>query len=301
MRRSVAAVVFGGALLVAHVAHAADGHTEAAKLYAQGSEAFDRGDFQIAAVAFEAALAKAPHGRTAMSAALAWESAGDAPRAADLFARAISLDGLSPDESKEATRKLAAYEVRLGTIDVDGEGVASIAHVEGRKLPFVVHVTPGRWPITFVGGDGVPVEASTEISAGQRARVAPPARPKAAPPPPASNAAPATPSIPPSEGDPGAVQRGFGYTTVALAGGATIACAVLGGLTLSTRADYEASGFTDVDLHDRGTALRTWTNVSLGAAAGLSVLGTILLVTAPHASDDAAVSMDAGGITMRFR
>ena len=87
-----------GILLVAHVARAApadDARARAAESFRQAQAAFERRDFAAAAAAFETAAGFAPHPAAWLSAADAWQRAGEPARAADDCERARDVPGLA--------------------------------------------------------------------------------------------------------------------------------------------------------------------------------------------------------------
>lgn len=277
---------------------------EAAELYRQGRAAFERGDYRIAGVAFDAADNALPRAQTALSAGLSWQAAGDEPRAADDFAHALALGGLSSDEETSARQHLAELEAKLGRVALSAPASgarisASIAHVDKRALPFEVHVAPGSYVIAYQTPNG-DRQARVTVTVGARVEIPAPEDGAAKAKAPTSSAPPDGLNDAPQTGSSRrGVQRGLAFGAFALAGGGAIATAALGAMTLQKRSAYEATGFTDRSLYNEGTTLRTSTNVALGAAAGFAILGTVLLLTLP-AKPRARAMLDGRGLGLRF-
>jgi hypothetical protein len=63
--------------------------------------------------------------------------------------------------------------------------------------------------------------------------------------------------------------------------------AFLLGRGLSARDDFEASGRTDADAHDRAVSYRTWSTVTLFGGGALAGAGVVLLLTSPSSPEGA--------------
>jgi hypothetical protein len=272
---------------------ASESVAEASELYRQGSAAYERGDFRIAGLAFEAACAAAPHSQTALGAALAWEAANDQPRAADNYALALRLEGLSDEQAAEAEAALASLRSRVGLLSIRAPTgfVVSVGHVVSRRAPAEVHLASGGHVVTFIGPDGATTRDRVEIAPGTTRSIVYAPESASGPtggergvPPALAGGRPADPTLP--------VAMGIGALGVAAA--ATAAASVLGAETLATKDAYEESGFRDRALYDDGVTLRTWTNVALIGAVAFAIAGTILLVTAPSGVDEPAALERAG-------
>lgn len=247
-------------------------------LFQAGVAAYGRGEFTAAARAFEAANDKAPRGATILNAARAWDAAKDGPRAADAYASALRIGGLSEPERAEAERRSTQLEHGLGTLDVAGaSGTAvSVAHVEGAVSPISIHLEPGRHEVELVDSNGKRSTKSVQLRAGERLTLELPeperqatvqSRPSRHPPPRAAShhEAPSASPLP-----------------WVLLGGGVVAAGVatyLGISALDARDTYVESNRRDVDAYDRAKSLRLWTNVAWGASLVLGGSGALLLLT----------------------
>jgi len=258
-----------------------DRATAAAAIFRAATDAYARRDFRAAALSFEAANQKAPHGGTMYNAALAWEAAGEPARAADDYDAALSTAGLDGEKAKDARDRLARLEASLGRIEITAPSGATAwaAHAERVATPARVHVAPGEIEVRVVLASGEAKTQRVRVRAGEAARVSVAAPAPSAPAP----SAPAPPPPPPPDTDSGGTQRAIGWVTVgggALFGGAAIA---LGVATLDARDKFDAGGRTDADLRDRAVTLRALTNAACIAAGVTGVVGVALVLTAPRA------------------
>ncbi|NOU31963.1 MAG: hypothetical protein HOO96_29005, partial [Polyangiaceae bacterium] len=250
-----------------------DNKAAAAKAFREGQEAFAAQKFAVAASAFEEAHRRIPRAAAIYNAALAWDSAGDAPRAADDLWIALETTDLHGAEAEHARSRLAELEGQVATVDVsasDGSRV-TVAHVQRKAAPLRVHLSPGRHSLVEHEHQRV---FTLDVSAGQHATLAIPAMPK-----PPSLPSPSAPPLRAPDGERGgAGLRTAGWVTlsVGLAGGA--GAAVLGGLTLGAIDEFASSDRHDAALHGRAQDLRTATIVTSIAAAGAAVTGLVLVV-----------------------
>src|SRR5580704_17472642 len=99
-------------------APAGDAAQQARQQYQAGMQAYEAKRFVEAALHFEAAVVQRPHAVALYTAALAWEEANRPERAADDFARALDVPGLSASQAQNAHDRLAALERALGTLEV---------------------------------------------------------------------------------------------------------------------------------------------------------------------------------------
>jgi hypothetical protein len=263
----------------------ADANTdEAAELFRSASAAFRRGEYRAAAVAFEEAHRRVPHGVAMYNAATAWDSAGDKPRAADAFAAALRTPGLEGSQRRDAQAKLAALELALGLVRIEGPSDArvSLAHVAGAAPPTAVHVAPGEYPLTIVRADGRRDDGRVRVGVGETTtftvKAAEPVRSVA--PPQRRRWGTSAPVDEPS----GGVQRAVGWAGLGLAAVAFGTGVYMGVEALSARDDFEASERYDRDAHDRADRFRIGANIAWAGAGVFAVAGVVLLLTAPRAS-----------------
>ncbi len=298
--RTRLACAFGLLVTLAPLAVRAD-ETTAAQLFRAAMAAHARGDFRAAGQAFEEANRHAPHAATMLNAAKSWDAAGNAPRAADDYARALAMDGAVPDDQlKVARARLEDLRSTLGLIELRGPPGAhvSLAHVQNAPLPVLVHVAPGAVEIRLRASEGAESTHPMTVEGGEKKSLDL-ASPRREPPP-----APIIATTSSSSS-----QRIWSYA--ALGGGvvASGAAVALGFATLGARDGYRDAPYADrpeydhvLALRDRAVALRTWTNVAWGAAALLGGTGLVLFVTAPKPTATArlpggAIAIDAGGVT----
>jgi tetratricopeptide (TPR) repeat protein len=279
------------ALLVSVSAAAQTSQELARQKFGEAVTAHKSGDFQRAAALFEEAYRLAPAAGAKFNAAASWDSGGDLPRAADAYAIALEMGGLSIDEAKLARGRLSALKQQLGYVSIDepAGALVSIAHVESAPVPLRVHVQPGTHPVRVELHGGV-ATSDVQVGAGEVKQVALKAPPGAEPeprtaPPAATPPVGPRPTLPP-ERIPivrDSAQQTWGWvvlgTGVALAGVAVF----LGLETLSAREDWDKAQHDEleIDKHDRAVNLRTWTNVAWGGSVLAGGIGLTLLLTTP--------------------
>jgi tetratricopeptide (TPR) repeat protein len=277
------------ALLMGQLAHA-EPDAQASEFFRAGEAAYARGDFPAAARAFEEAHRRAPHAATLYNAGLAWQWADQVARAADGYEAALRLEGLSPQQRRDATERLAVLETRLGHIRVlapSDAGLVSVAHVERAPAPLTVHASPGQHEVRFFRPHGVVESTAVTIAAGATGEVvfARAVEPAAAPPAEAMASGPG---------------RRWAWvalgTSVVGMGGA----AVYTGLkALDARDEYNASARTDVAAYDRATTMRSLTNILWAGTALVAATGAFFLLSSPGAPASASLTPSSADGTSR--
>jgi|GEM_PF-713836 len=275
----------------------------AAESFRQGTAAYGKRDYRNAAAAFERAYRIAPHGSPLYNAGLAWEAANEPARAADAHEGALAAGGLTPAQTRSAQTRLAALEAQLGRLDVTGpEGaVVTVAHVDRAPVPVKIHLAPGEYDVRASFDDGATSEERVSVSAGVPLALT--VKPPPPPPPPPPEPAPPAPvaKAAPEESGGGPSQRIGGF--VAIGGGVILAAAgaFVGLRALSARDDFNASGHTDADAHDRAASERIWSTVFFVGAAAAAGAGLALVLTAPSskASASASISILPGTASLR--
>ncbi len=279
----------------------------AAEAFKAGASAYQKSDYRGAAAAFERAFKESPRGAAIYNAGLAWEAAGEGPRAADAYAAALDLGDLGAQQKKDAQTRLGNLEKMLGRLEITGPAGATVtvAHREGATLPAKIHVTAGSHEIAARFDGGASSRPRVNVAAGgvtpfaletPRSDIAGVPLPSPAPPPVEKREPP-----PPSSGTSARKITGF----VAL-GGAVIASGLgvtFGLAAISAKNDFNDSGHRDQSAHDRADSLRTVTNIAWVAAGVLAATGVVLVVTAPKngaSSATATVGPAGGAITVRF-
>lgn len=296
MRTAVTVMTMLFVSLAAPRARAQEQAGPAAELFRAGTAAHERGDHRAAAVAFEQANHLAPRAATLLNAALSWDAAGDKAHAADDFAGALQLPGLTTTQLAAVKTRLAELRRSLGLLHLHGpEGSrVSVGYVQDATLPLDVHLAPGEVTVRLSRPDGTTTIEHATVVAGEEkqltfeARAVAPA-PVVERPPPARE--PPSPEPPHAETGLTSQQRwsivAFG-AAVASAGAATI----VGLQALSAKRDFEQSSYSDVDAHDRASTYRTVTNVAWAASGVFAAAGVVLLVLPSSSKRPSGVALE---------
>jgi hypothetical protein len=327
LRRSLSAWAVGlaltlGALGAADIAQAQSSSQTAADQDREGREAFSRGEFAVAARAFEEASRLDPHSATRYNAALAWDQAHELARAADAYEMALAEGDLDQDRASASRARLIALQKLVGTVVWEGPigGTVSVDHVDQAPLPARVHLLPGPRSVRIRFADGTQVNSVVSVRAGEVSTLNPtlPAPTTA----PAASAAPGVTSAratgspthaiddsaPTGHNSSGSGQV-WGWGALTAAGALSAAAIVLGVQTLKARDQFDNSDHFDADARDRALSYRAWTNVAWGAAAICGVTGLGLVIFSgssaqPQAADSKRSELRLGltsvSATLRF-
>ena len=289
-------------------APANDPAQEARQQYQAGMQAYQAKRFVEAALHFEAAVVQRPHAVALYTAALAWEQANRPERAADDFARALDVPGLSPAQAQNARDRLANLERAMGTLDVtapDGWRVQLDANT-GVLAPAHLHAMPGVHSLA-IQAQGLPIQhrdVTLELGKTTRLRLTPePAPPPPAPkaesaPPPAEEPLPAIGASSPTR----EIRRDVGFG-VAGAGIASLGAGIILGVSaLSARDAYNAAP-TQV-AYDHASSLQTWTDVAFIAGGVFVAAGAALVLwpapaSRPMHEPTVSVAPLPGGVVLR--
>ena len=257
----------------------------AAQLFREGSNAYERGDYMIAARAFEEAHREDARGASMYNAGLAWEAAGEKARAADAYQRSLGASDVPPELASDARTRLTALEQQLGRLMITAPAGAtvSVAHLEQALTPVTVHLLPGSQAVSVRFADGTTEARRAEIAAAAAQSLdfqPPPTKPQ---PPVSIQSAPST-TPPAAEPARPAARRTWSF--VALGGAVVFAGAAtyLGLEALSARDEFDASGHRDADARDRAANLRLWTNVAWAGAAVSGGVGLWLVFSGSNAA-----------------
>jgi hypothetical protein len=251
--------------------------------------------FLEAADAFHEAYKLYPHGDALFNAGMAWEGAGMRAVAATAYARALE-EGVRPKAEAKARSNLAALEKRLGKVVLTMPAGSSIRvdvlTIEGDRA--TIYVEPGAHALIVNLKDGQRVTRSIEAAPGdtltEKIEVPKPAEPKSEP----------KPEKPPPKESKAGVWRTAGYVSLGVAAIATGAAIIFGLNAVSARNDFNASGETDQDAHDRAISNMHTTNICWGiAAVGAVAGGVMLFYVAP--SMEASNKEKAASITFSGR
>jgi hypothetical protein len=259
----------------------------AARSFQAGAQAYARNDFRAAAAAFDDAYRMAPRGAAAYNAGLSWERAGEAPRAAQDYSKALVSSDLGAAERADATGRLKALEGRVGRlrIVVPDDAQVSVDETDATELATHLYVAPGRHAVRVQLGNGRTESRSVTIGPGETAEARfaspevdnQPARPEA---PPAAEHP--TPS-PKTEPD-----RTMVFVTLGGALVMSVAAIAFYEHGLSVRNQF-AQQDTDASLRNQAEAFRALTWVSWGLAGVLAGTGAVLWLTAPSSSAPTAL------------
>jgi hypothetical protein len=289
MRAVIASAGFVLAALAATEARADKPAPDAAAFFEEGASAYSRGDYRAAALAFEEANRRVPSGSTLYNAAIAWEQARNPAQAADDFDAALADTALDERHQREARAHLATLERRLGRIDLTAEAsvVVSIAHVTRARVPLRVHLLPGTYDLRaeYASGRSTTQAVSVEAQKVQAILLLgdePPTKPAPSPPPkplPAREASnePAPPPPPPID-----TARTVGWIALGTAGVGAATATIFGLVALNGKSDFDTSGATDRDAHDRAYTFRAAANVAWITTAACAVTAAVLLLVAPR-------------------
>ncbi len=296
----VAFLTMGAVLLCAPHARGEEPRATAAEFFRVGKQAFERSDFRAAALAFEEADRRAPHAVAIYNAGLAWDGAGDTPRAADGYRQALDRGGLPDALDAHARRRIDDFEKRLGLVRVHAPpgALVSVAHVVRHAPPVHVHVPPGSITVRIEMPDGQTMAKRVDVPAGEPVTLSfddtrivlppPPSHPFPAlrPALPPEPAAPVVPPTPLPSARPSLVWAWIAIGSAAVITGAGVFLGVRG---LTARSDFDASGRTDGAARDEAVHLRTAANVAFGTAIVLGATGVVLLLTSRPKTPTAAM------------
>jgi hypothetical protein len=229
--------------------------------YEEGKSAFEAHDYARAARLFLEAYAHAPHHDSLWNAGRSYELAGEAVRAANLYARYLDEAPPGARDRDRATASRKELATRLGRVEIHARGVED-SRIDGEPVQGgSAYVEPGQHVVTG-RANGREVRRPFTVGPGEVASVVlEPAPELAAQAPAPAGAAPRGIRIFP----PAVAYGGAALTLVASA--ATIASGVD---TLNAKQRYESSASTE--LLDSGRSKETRTNVLFWTTVGLGVL-----------------------------
>jgi hypothetical protein len=260
----------------------------AARSFQAGAQAYARSDFRAAAAAFDDAYRLAPRGAAAYNAGLSWERAGEAPRAAQDYSKALVSSDLGAAERADATGRLKGLEGHVGRLRVVAPDDAQVSVDDSDVTEVATHlyVAPGRHALRVQLGNGRTESRSVSVGPGEtvEARFASPeldvrpARPEA---PPAAD-----PLKTPASAGP---DRTMVFVTLGGAALMSIAAIVSYEHGLSERNAFVQGNYTSGSLRDQAETFRALTWVSWGLAGVLAGTGAILWFTAPSSSTPTAL------------
>ena len=272
----------------------ADTATEARSQYQQGTQSFKDKHYEEAALHFEAAASFRSNAVALYTAGLAWDLANKPERAADAYARALSVGGLDPKQTNLAKDRVAQLEKMLGTATVtapDGWRVQLDTFTEV-ATPARIHGTAGVHSLSVRSPKGIERRDLTleggKVSALEL-KDAPKIEPKIEKPPPP----PPTPAALPPR-----LQESFWTTRRAIGVGVagvgfmSVVSGIILGLEANSARDAYNAGPTQAS-YDHAGSLQTWTNITFIAGAVL-LAGGVALVVIPEKDEGKSVHVSAG-------
>jgi hypothetical protein len=285
---------------------------EAKKQYLAGQKAFSAGKFTDAAQAFEVAAALKPNAVALYTAALSWEQASQAERAADDYGRAIDMTsgGLSPQQTSTARERLVALEKVLGTIAITGPDGYKVVLDQFTESPAPVrlHGTGGTHSLSVRAPGKQPEKREIMLEGGQvqKLDVSPVAQATTVKHTDDDGTGSSTPKpvvVEKSTSHMSAL-KAVGFTAIGV-GGAGVLGAILLGISAQDAGDaYNAAPSHAGLVH--ANALATWTTgVWIGAAVFVVAGLTFVLIPEKSATSPAAsqaslsISPALGGFTMQ--
>jgi hypothetical protein len=141
-----------GAIPYAHAQSETTGDARGAgQAFTEGQRAYKHGDFRHAAESFEKAYALLPKLPALWNAARAWQEGGEATRAANLYAKYLSLAPPSAPDRDHAIKSLNQLNEKLSRVEIhasdftnvqlDGAAIEGLSDAPDHTL--VVYVNPG--------------------------------------------------------------------------------------------------------------------------------------------------------------
>jgi hypothetical protein len=281
--------------LLATPLHAQDDPQAARQWFELAQKAYQRGDYRVAAEAFETAHAKAPHGGASFAAGLAWDKAGERGRAADALSAALSSGELPNDKRAVARTRLAALTSELARLELQPTGgiLISVAHVADARTARTVHVEPGKHTASAVWPDGHRARTRVLVEAGDVFPVRF-ERPRST----AVGPSPA-PTVREEQAQASAGPTPLAWVALGGAGLLTVTGTALTLRGLEKRDDFEADGSVNEADRDAAIELRTWAQISFVGAAALAATGVVLWLGADGSSANARKPASAVRATRR--
>jgi tetratricopeptide (TPR) repeat protein len=276
MSRCLAWVALIASVLGTLPARADDSTSVAARLGREARAAYEKGDFEAAARAFEESHRLVPRAAAIYNAALAREAQGEKAIAADHFAAALERDDLPADEKTEARARLDGLrrELALVLVEAPPKALVSLGRVARARPPLRVHLEPGRHDVVVIHPGGKRTTRALEVGAGESRTVVfelPAAPPAKRQPHPVAEV---------TDDDEGAARRIAGWVSIGIGTAALVAAIPLGVATVRAADEFNASDHRDADQRDEAVTLRLATNLTLGGAALGAALGVVLVTTA---------------------
>lgn len=269
--------------------------TEARQQYEAGMRAISERRYLEAAIHFESAGTRAPHGASYYMAAVAWEQGSRPDRAADAYARALQLPGLDEVANERAKDRVRELEKLLGTLSVTGPDGWRV-QLDGQldvPLPARVHGLPGVHSLHMQAPGRPTAKREVSLSASNTTELeltdvdVPVPTGPTAPAPPKIVKIEVVREVPP----PGHTRRLVGVGVGGLGVATMIGAVVTGVGALGARDAYQTSRTQDA--YDHVRALQTTTNVLWITGGALAVTGAALYFWPAKSATKAALGPGA--------
>jgi hypothetical protein len=288
MKRAVLVIVIA-ALSTPTIARAQN-ESNAARFFREGTQAFDAHEYRRAAQSFEDADHAKHAGAALLSAAIAWEFAGDFARAADDYEAALGAHDLDEKQSAQAHTRFDAVDAKLAHVEVRGSSDQLVAVGSGGFFPLPTHFrfAPGDHSLVVRFSDGRVEHRDIHVDTGSTViDVTPPVQA------PAIQKNELAPKPQSETGSSSSSQKILGWVGIGVGSAAIVTGIVVGGVGLSARNSFEDGGNVDGSLHDRAVSFRTAADVLLVSGVVVAGAGAILVLTAPKNS---SVSVGLGSV-----
>jgi hypothetical protein len=231
-------------------------------------------------MSFEASYKLAPHGASIYNAAVSWEAAGEAARAADAYAEALRTTDLDPADRTAAGARGAALDKTLARISVTAPAGATHprASLDGgdpRDVPATFHAQPGAHTVVVTSANQATRSVTVQAVAGAETPVdLTPVAPVAPLPPP--------PVTPASREGGSSTARTLGWVSLGTGVAAVGVGIIVGAVGLSANSQFDAGHDHSASLHDEAVTMRTWANVLLFTGAVVGGTGLVVVLTSGH-------------------
>jgi hypothetical protein len=246
----------------------------AAKAFAEGTEAYRRGDYPAALQAFTRSYNLEPQFLSLCSIARCHEHSGRLVQAAGFYRRCLGEGGASSPKGSQIVQALRAVELQLGRIAVRATRGVANAVVDGKivgRTPVEVSVEPGPHQVQLQLEEASSEIVTVEARAGKQQVVVLPLPESAT----AAASEPASRPQPTPQPTRKKLHAAWLWSTVGVTVALAVTSAVLGAKTMDANRDYEANPTKEG--YDRVIMRRNLTNVFFALAlGGVAASGTLL-------------------------
>jgi hypothetical protein len=278
----------------AHAQPADPGPSPAAQAFAEGTEAYRRGDYPAALEAFNRSYKLQPRFLTLCSIARCHEHSGRLVQAAGFYRRCLGEGAEASPKAEQIKQALHAVELQLGRISVRATRGVATAVIDGKvvgRTPVEVAVEPGPHQVQLQLEEASSEIVTVEARAGKQ-QVVLLSLPESAT---AVASQPASRPQPPPQPTRKKVHGAWLWTTVGLTVAFAVTSAVLGAKTMDANHDYETNPTKEG--YDRVILRRNLTNVFFALAlGGVATSGVLLYFNRFGITVD---SHDQAGVTGR--